>query len=108
MSTVTLLTTSGVVSVKFTREYYAMFKRQISEVGADGVKHVVEKGWFSRGNMLMVTGFRRDDMFVGKTYKNTGSHQLYKITEINGSDFKIQHERFSSTSAFEEEDNDLY
>ena len=103
-STVTLLTTTGVVTVKFTREYYAMFKRQISEVGADGVKHVVEKGWFSRGNMLMVTGFRRDDMFVGKTYKNTGSHQLYRITEINGTDFKIQHERFSSSATFEEEE----
>ena len=103
-STVTLLTTSGVVSVKFTREYYAMFKRQISEVGADGVKHVVEKGWFSRGNMLMVTGFRRDDMFVGKTYKNSNSHQLYKITEIIGSDIKIQHDRYSSQDSFEDEE----
>ena len=104
-STVTLLTTSGVVNVKFTREYYAMFKRQISEVGTDGVKHVVEKGWFSRGNMLMVTGFRRDDMFVGKTYKNTGSHQLYRITEVVGSEFKIQHERWTSANAIEEDES---
>ena len=107
-STVTLLTTSGVVNVKFTREYYAMFKRQISEVGADGVKHVVEKGWFSRGNMLMVTGFRRDDMFVGKTYKNTGSHQLYKILDVDGADFKLQHERFTSATAMEEDEYEGY
>lgn len=100
-SSVTLLTTTGVVTVKFTREYYAMFKKQISDIGADGKRHVVEKSWFTRGTMIMVTGFRRDDMFVGKTYTNTGSHQLYKITEVVGEDIKIQHERYSSESAEE-------
>lgn len=100
-SSVTILTTTGVVTVKFTREYYAMFKKQISDIGADGKRHVVEKSWFTRGSMIMVTGFRRDDMFVAKTYANTGSHQLYKITEVVGEDIKIQHERYSSESAEE-------
>ena len=93
-SSVTLLTPTGVVNVKFTKEYYAMFNRQLSELGEDGVKHVTEKGWFTRGVKLLVAGFRRDDTFVGKTYKNNGFHQLYKITEVyDNGDIKITHER---------------
>ena len=103
-SSVTLLTTTGVVNVKFTKEYYSMFKKQISQVQADGSKKVLEKGWFGRGNMLLITGYRREDQFVGKTYKNTESHQLYKIIEVVGDDIKIQHERFTVSNAIEEED----
>ena len=81
-STVTLLTTTGVVNVKFRKEYFAMFDKQISERGADGVKHVVEKSWFNRGNMIVVTGIRSGDDFVSKKYASTGGHQLYKIDEV--------------------------
>ena len=97
-SSVTLLTPTGVVNVKFTKEYYAMYNRQISELGEDGVKHVVEKGWFTRGSKLLVAGFRREDTFVGKTYSKTGFHQLYSITEIkpNG-DIELVHDRKGGT-----------
>ena len=81
-STVTILTTTGVVNVKFRKEYFAMFDKQISERGADGVKHVVEKSWFNRGNMIVVTGIRSGDDFVSKKYASTGGHQLYKIDEV--------------------------
>ena len=107
-STVTLLTTTGVTTVKFSREYYAMFKKQISQIGADGKKHVVEKSWFTRGTMIMVTGFRRDDMFVGKTYSATAGHQLYKITKVDNGDIVLQHERFSPNNAIEEDENENY
>ena len=90
---IVLLTTDGVVNVKFTKEYYAMFNRQISEVQADGTKHVLEKGWFSRGTKVMITGFRREDTFVAKTYKSTSTHQLYRITEVNDRNIKLEHER---------------
>lgn len=80
--TISLLTTQGVVPVKFTRDMYAMYKRQISEVQLDGTKKVVEKGWFTRGTMLIINGFRRDDMFVVKKYARTQGHTLYKITDI--------------------------
>lgn len=93
-SSITLLTTSGVVTVKFTKEYFAMFNRQISEKQEDGTKKVVEKGWFTRGTKLLVAGFRRDDTFVGKTYKNNGFHQLYKITTVkDNGDIEIIHDR---------------
>ena len=100
---VTLLTTTGVVNVKFSKEYYAMFKRQISQPQADGTKKVIEKSWFKRGTKLMVTGFRRDDQFVGKTYSNTQTHQLYKITDIIGDEMKLQHERMTAQGTIEED-----
>ena len=103
-STVTLLTTTGVTTVKFSREYYAMFKKQISQIGADGKKHVVEKSWFTRGTMIMVTGFRRDDMFVGKTYSSTEGHQLYKITEVVDGELRLQHERYTAQGVLEEDE----
>jgi len=100
---VSLLTTSGVVAVKFTKDYYAMFKRQVSQVQPDGTKKVLEKSWFKRGTMLMVTGYRRDDQFVGKTYQATMTHQLYKIIDIVGDEIKLQHERVTATGALEED-----
>ena len=78
-STVTLLTTDGVVNVKFRKEYFSLFDKQISARGEDGVKHVVEKSWFNRGSMIVVTGMRSGDDFVSKKYASTGGHQLYKI-----------------------------
>ena len=72
-----------------------MFNRQISETQTDGTKHVLEKGWFSRGTKIMVTGYRREDTFVAKTYKSTTTHQLYKITDIDGKNIKLEHERIN-------------
>jgi DNA polymerase-3 subunit alpha len=94
-STVTLLTTTGVVDVKFSKEYYANYNKQISEKNDDGTKSVVEKSWFKRGEKLLITGFRRDEQFVAKTYAATIGHQLYKITDINEEtgDITVIHER---------------
>ena len=82
-STVTLLTTTGVVEVKFRKEYFSLFDKQISERGEDGVKHVVEKSWFNRGNKILIQGFRSGDNFIPKKYASSGDgHQLYKIDDI--------------------------
>ena len=94
-ASVMVLTTDGVVNVKFTKEYYAMYNRQISEVQTDGSKKVLEKGWFSRGTKIMITGYRREDTFVAKTYKATATHQLYKIVNVNNSNMTLEHERVS-------------
>jgi DNA polymerase-3 subunit alpha len=93
-ASITLLTPSGVVTVKFTKEYYAQYKKQLSELQDDGSKKVTEKGWFKRGTMLLLTGFRRGDQFVTKTYKHTPTHQIYKISLFNdGRDMELVHER---------------
>ena len=101
-NSVSLLTTSGIVTVKFSKEYYAMSGRQISQVQEDGTKKVIEKGWFNRGTKLLVTGFRRDDTFVAKTYARTNSHQLYKILSIaDNGDLELTHERAIGTESYE-------
>ena len=93
-SSITLLTTTGVVNVKFTKEYFAMYNRQLSEKQPDGTKKVVEKGWFTRGVKLLVAGYRRDDTFVAKTYKNNGFHQIYKIVNItDNGELELVHDR---------------
>jgi len=94
-STVTLLTNSGVVDVKFRKEYFSLFDKQISEKGADGVKHVVEKSWFNRGNMIVVQGIRSGDDFVAKKYQSTGGHQLYRIESIDeNGDLVLKDQRY--------------
>ena len=81
-----------------------MFRKQISQVQPDGSKKIVERSWFKRGTLLLITGYRRDENeFVGKTYAATIEHQLYKITDIIGSDIKLQHERVLPSGGYEED-----
>ena len=99
--TVSLLTTAGVVNVKFTRDHYAMYNRQISEVNDKGEKKVKEKGWFTRGVKLLITGYRRDDTFVCKRYKSTPGHSLYKITNVVGRNIELTSTRYGMEEANE-------
>jgi len=69
--TVTLLTTNGVVNVKFYKTQFVKYDKQISERDKDGKKKVIEKSWFTRGNKLMIHGIRRDDFFIPKKYSNS-------------------------------------
>ena len=101
---VTLLTVDGVVDVKFRREYFALFDKQISARGDDGKKHIVEKSWFNRGSMIIVQGIRADDMFIVKKYANSsGEHQLYKIDEVIDDEIIIRTTRAQGDAVDEEE-----
>jgi DNA polymerase-3 subunit alpha len=102
-STISLLTTTGVVTVKFTKEYYAMYKRQISDFNEKGEKKIMERSWFKKGTKLVISGYRRDDMFISKTYTSTNKHQLYKITNVTPSgEIEITHDRYNG--GFEEDE----
>ena len=57
--------------------------KQISVKGADGKKHVIEKSIFSRGNKIIVTGVRRGDSFLAKTYARTPWHKVEQIVDIS-------------------------
>ena len=82
-ATVNLLTVdSGVVTVKFDLDYFAKYNRRISE-NVGGVNKVMEQGWFQRGTLIVVNGFKRGGMLKAKAYKKTPSKQLYKITEVH-------------------------
>lgn len=99
-ASIALLTVDGVVNVKFTKEYYAMFKKQISEKDEAGDKHVKEKSWFKRGTKLMIQGYRKDDTFVSKTYFDTPGHQLYKITKVNKDSLVLTSERYKTEEEY--------
>lgn len=94
-STVTILTTSGPVEVKFRKEYFSLFDKQISQRQPDGTKKIVEKSWFNRGNMIVVMGVRNGDNFLSKKYASVGGHQLYKINKLlpNG-DLELTNARY--------------
>lgn len=92
--TISLLTTSGVVNVKFVKDQFAYFDKQISQRNPDGTKTVVEKSWFTRGNLLIVQGIRSGDTFISKKYSRTAGHRLAKITRVNSDNsLEIQEER---------------
>ena len=93
-ATVYLLTDDGVVPVKFRKEYFALFDRQIFEKNENGTKTIVEKSWFNRGNMIMVQGIRRGDEFIPKKYASSNAHQLYYIDDIDANgDLVLRSER---------------
>lgn len=81
--TVTLLTTRGVVTVKIFGAVFAQYDKQISERGADGKKHVIEKSMFSRGNKIIVSGVRDGDSFRAKKYSKTPWHLVEQITSVD-------------------------
>ena len=82
-NTVTLLTPTGVVNVKVYKNQYAGFDKQLSEKGADGRKHIVERGWFTRGTLLMVQGIRRGQDFIPKKRKDSFYPVISKIIDIH-------------------------
>lgn len=93
--TVSLLTTTGVVNVRFRKEYFSLYDKQISRIKEDGSKEVVEKSFFNKGNMIMAMGIRSGDDFVVKKYASTSGEQLYRIVSIskNGKYLTLQHNR---------------
>ena len=90
--TVSLLTPSGVVSVKIYGAFEA-YDKQISMKGADGKKHVIEKSMFTRGNKIIVTGIRQEDSFMAKVYQRTPWHRVEQIVGLDGNRLMIKTER---------------
>ena len=91
--TITLLTREGVVTVRIFGDVFNHYDRQISERGADGKKHVIQKSFFSRGNKIIVTGIKREDSFQGKKYKSTPYHLVELIKDIKSDGTLITEER---------------
>lgn len=76
---ITLLTTTGVVTVRLYGDIFSYYDKQISEKDPEtGKKKVIEKSIFSRGNKIIVTGVRRGEEFLAKKYAKT----LYPLVEL--------------------------
>lgn len=81
---ITLLTTTGVVGVKFSKGQYVYYNRQIKVPieGSDKSK-IAEYSWFKRGNKLIICGYRSGDTFRAYRYKDTiYQHCAMKIEEV--------------------------
>ena len=91
--TITLLTRTGVVNVKIFGDAFTNYDKQISEKRLDGTKRVVEKSWFSRGNKIIVTGIKKDGVFLGKKYKSTKHHLVELITKVEKDSIFTKKER---------------
>jgi len=80
---VTLLTPTGVVLVKFYGDMFVKYNKQISRLNVDGTKTVVDKSWFSRGTKLQIIGYRRDEQFIPRVYSdNINKDIISKITGV--------------------------
>lgn len=84
MGSLDLLTPEGeVILIKMNKEEFSNWDRQISETNADGSRTIIERSWFRRGNLLLVSGFRRGDQFIPKAYRNSNLQPLYLITDVS-------------------------
>ena len=94
-NSISLLTPTGVVNVKIWKNQFAKYDKQISEIQYDGKKKVMEKSWFSRGNLLYLQGVRRGDAFIPKAYKNS-LHRvpIMKITSVDGNKITYTDKRY--------------
>jgi DNA polymerase-3 subunit alpha len=82
--TVTLLTPSGVVTVKCVAEQYSQYDKQISKPNKEtGRKEVIERSWFKRGTKLIVSGWRNSDQFMARSRQSEEKHAFYKIKDID-------------------------
>lgn len=81
---VTILTNFGkVVDVKFYSGSYIYYNKVISYQDEKGVKHRIEGSWFDRGNLLSISGVRRELSFLPKTDWNKGfRHSVELITGV--------------------------
>jgi DNA polymerase-3 subunit alpha len=80
---ITLLTPDGVVQIKFYSGQFSFYDKTISTIGEDGKKTVLEESWFKRGNLLLITGFRRGDQFKPKRYNGSVfPHTVQKIMDV--------------------------
>ena len=87
---VTILTMTGVVDIKFWKESYTHWNKRLSQMQPSGKKKIMEKSWFEKGEILVVTGFRRDNNFFPKNYKNSDfDFDLAKVKVNKNGEFEF-------------------
>ena len=97
--TVTILTTDGVVNVKFYGGAFGHYDKQESIIDeATGKKTVIEKSWFKRNNIAVFTGFRRGNYFMARKYADSiYQHTVSLVKEIkDDGDLVLVNERVMS------------
>lgn len=93
--TLTLLTPDGIVKVKFSKGEYIFYSRTLSEIDEKtGRKVTLEPSWFKRGTLLLVAGYRQDEVWRAKVYSDSVyKHTVNRIVQITDKEVIIQQER---------------
>lgn len=92
---VNILTSDNkVITINMAQAQFGYYKQTISKV-IDGKKVVIDDSWLKRGKIIIVSGYRRDDNFFAKKYKNSFTkHLVSLVTKINkDKTLEIQYER---------------
>lgn len=93
---VTLLTCYGVVDVKFYKMAFINYNKRITKVDDKGKKTVIEGSWFTRGNLLLINGLRKENMFSPRRDFSPGGFNtsVSLITGIkNNNILELKHQR---------------
>jgi DNA polymerase-3 subunit alpha len=91
---ITCLDSSGaVINVKLGQRM-SFYNRTIS-VGNGKDKVVIDKGYFEKGTLLLINGYRKGEDFIAKSYVNSilGKHTVMKVKKIINNELIIQSER---------------
>lgn len=75
-STVFILTNTGIVALKYAKGNYAYYNESIMRG-----EEVIDKSWFERGEILIVTGYRLGTDFKVQSKKD--SHSTIRVVKYN-------------------------
>lgn len=81
---VTLNTKAGIVELKLDKGRFAYYDRNTDD----------DKSWLTRGNKLVVIGFRRGEMFIPRVYSDSVyKHSIVRVAGIEDNKVKFKLER---------------
>jgi DNA polymerase III subunit alpha len=88
-----LSTQFGVVPLKYHKGSFLHYDKKVVDV-KNGDKKVLDASWFTRGTKLVVVGYRRDEEFVPKVYKETPyAHTTMKIEDFTNNELRVRSEK---------------
>lgn len=80
----------GVVPIKYHKGAFLHYDKKVVDVRGEK-KIVLDPSWFTRGTKLVIVGYRRDDEFVPKVYKDTAyEHTTMKIVKFDKNNVNLQ------------------
>jgi len=91
-SLVYVLTTTGVVTVRFSKGQFAYYNKKIVRVNGKE-KQVLDDSWFNRGTILVLVGFRRGNEFILRKTGSQFNHTTMKILGYNKEKLYLQMEK---------------
>lgn len=83
---ITLSTPEGIINVKIYRNQFAKYDKTISHF-EKAEKIVDEESFFEKGTFLLVSGIRRGDVFLPKTYKSLKVEPIMRLELTEDYDF---------------------